>query len=239
MAMNARPLNRFIGMLRHAALPVCLCGLAWAIEVPAEPLADLNAEEFRKRETAQGRLLEWAKEQGEPATDAIFRQFRESADPEVRNRCLGILRDLAIDQYQLDGKGYVGINMQNEIAKVPGDPRARSVIRVTAVMPDSAAEAAGLQVNDLIAGLEDDVWHLGLASQAFSDRIQKLKPGTKVKLKILRDGKLLDVEVKLGKRPFYADDPFFGGLHENLEAAEREAKEAYFRDWLERRKARK
>jgi predicted metalloprotease with PDZ domain len=239
MAMHVKAADAIIRIIKHAALPVCLCGFAWSIELPAETFADLNAEEFRTREAAQGKLLEWAREQGEPATDALFHQFKTSSDPEVRDRCLGILRELVNDQYQMDGKGWVGISMDSEIANVPGDPRARSVIRVTAVLPDSAALAAGLQVNDLIAGLEDDVWHLGLASSAFSEKIQKMKPGTKVKLKILRDGKLMDLEVKLGKRPFYADDPFLGGLHENLEAAEREAKETYFREWLERRKARK
>jgi predicted metalloprotease with PDZ domain len=241
MAMQAKAANSIIRIIQHAALPVWFCGWACALELPAEPFAGLSAEEFRTRESAQAKLLEWAREQGEPATDALFHQFRESADPEVRERCLGILRNLVNDQYQMDGKGWVGIRMgmEPEIAKVPGDPRARSVIRVTEVMPDSAALAAGLQVNDLIAGLEDDVWHLGLASEAFSEKIQQMKPGTKVKLKILRNGKLMDLDVKLKKRPFYADDRFLRGLPENLEAAEREAKEAYFRDWLEQRKSRK
>jgi predicted metalloprotease with PDZ domain len=239
MAMPAKAANVIVTIIRHAALPVCLCGIAWSIELPAETFADLNSEEFRKRESAQGKLLEWARGQGEPAVDALFHQFKLSSDPEVRDRCLGILRDLVNDRYQMEGKGWVGIRMLPEIAKVPGDPRARSVIRVTEVLPDSAALAAGLQVNDLIAGLEDDVWHLGLAVQAFSDKIQELKPGTKVKLKILRDGKLLDLEMKLGKRPLHADNRFLQLPEEALEAAEREAKETYFREWLERKKARK
>ena len=49
-------------------------------------------------------------------------------DPEVRERCLAILRDLVNDEYLKDGEGYIGIRMQDEMATaVPGDVKPRGV----------------------------------------------------------------------------------------------------------------
>jgi predicted metalloprotease with PDZ domain len=222
-----------------ALLSVIGAGLSFAVEIPADLAADLSSEKFQTRQAAQGRLLQWARDQGEPATVELLRQNKEAEDPEVRERCLSVLKDIVNDEYLKDGKGYVGIKMGDEFANVPGDDKQRAVIRITQVMPESAAEIAGLEVNDLIVGLGSDVWYQEMASQPFGEKIRNLKPDTKIQLKILRDGAVKDVEVKLGRRPFYADNLFFQGDEEDMEAAEQEAKEAYFRKWLEQRKSRK
>ena len=214
---------------------------SWSVELPAEPFANLRSEEFRKRESAQAELLAWAREQREPAIDELFRQSRVAEDPEVRERCIGVLRELVNDQFMKEGEGYLGISMQliNEIVNFPGDPKPRVAVKVLQVMPDSAAHQAGLQFNDLIAGLGDEAWHEGIAYDLFRERIRQMKPDTKVVLKILRNGNPMDVEVKLGRRPLMADNPFMGGSPEEIEAAERTAKDAYFRRWLELRKSAK
>lgn len=210
-----------------------------ALELPAEPLANLRSEEFRQRESAQAELLAWARQQAQGATDALLRHSREADDPEVRQRCLAVLRELIYDEYRKDGEGFIGIQMMDELAKIPDDPKPRGAVRVIMIVPDSAAAQAGLQLNDLIIGLGDLVWHDAGASLAFREQIRQLKPNTKVTLKILRNGKPLDIEVKLGRRPFAADMLFFDQRQVDVEAAERAAKEAYFRRWLEREKSRK
>lgn len=224
---------------RASLLSLIGAGVLLAIEVPADLATELASEKFQTRKEAQEKLLKWAREQGEPATVELLRLNKEAEDPEVRERCLAVLKDLVNDEYLKDGKGYVGIKMGDEFANVPGDDKPRAVIRITQVMPESAAEVAGLKVNDLIVGLGDEVWHQGLASMPFGERVRNLKPETKIQLKILRDGAVKDFEVKLGRRPFYADNLFFEGDEEDLEAAEQEAKEAYFRKWLAQRKSRK
>jgi hypothetical protein len=213
--------------------------LAWSIELPAAPLANLKSEEFRQRESAQTDLLAWARKQAEPAMDELFRYSRVADDPEVRERCLDVLRELVNDEYLKDGEGFIGIQMLDELANIPGDPKPRGVIRVTLVVADSAAQRAGLQVNDLIAGMGDLVWHERAASLLFREQIRQLKPNTKVTLKVLRNGKLMDLEVTLGKRPLMADFLLFDPRQVDPEAAERVAREGYFRRWLERRKSRK
>lgn len=225
-------------MRRLFPIIVLLVGhAAWALELPAEPLLNLKSEEFRQRESAQADLLVWARAHPEPAMDALFRHSREAADPEVRERCLAVLRALVNDEYLTEGEGYIGIRMQDEFANVPGDPKPRSVIRVIQVIAESAAQHAGLQPNDLIAGLADQVWHEGAVSRLFSEKIRQLKPRTKVKLQVLRDGKLQAIEVTLGRRPFIADLMLPDERAVDPESAERAARDAYFRRWLERKKS--
>lgn len=207
-----------------------------AVEIPALPFVDLSSEDFKKREEAQGELLAWARRQPDVAMDVLYRQSRTADDPEVRERCLAVLRELVNDEYFKEGDGYVGIRMRDEVAVVPGDPKARGVIRVVQVVRNSAAEQAGLQINDLIVGLNELVWHEGSASLPFSEAIRKLKPNSKIVLTVLRDGNLMKLEVTLGRRPLVADNPFLEQRPADIEAAERADRDAYFRRWLERRK---
>jgi hypothetical protein len=220
------------------------CGVAWvlastpflfSIELPPEPFLSLGCEEFRERESAQAELLDWARGHREAAIEELFRQSRVADNPEVRERCLGVLRELIYDE---EGEGYIGIRMHDELANVPGDPKPRAVIRVMQVVPDSAGHQAGLQFNDHIIGLGDHVWYESPASLSFGEKIRQLKPKAKIMLKVLRNGEMIGVEVKLGRRPLFADNPFLEQRHEDLEAAERAAKEACFHRWLERRKTR-
>jgi C-terminal processing protease CtpA/Prc len=221
----------FVLLLLHQF--VCI---VFALEIPAAPLAGLKSEDFRKREAAQSELLAWSRERPEEAMEQFLTHWRVADDPEVRDRCQDILRELVSDLYLKDGEGFIGIRMQDEWADIPGDPKRRAVIRVAQLVPDAAAEKAGIQLNDLIAGLGDQTWHEGLASMQFTDKIRKMKPDTKVTLKVLRDGNLRDIEVTLGRRPLRADHLF--ETDEFIAAAERAEKEAYFRRWLEQRKAR-
>jgi hypothetical protein len=209
----------------------------WGLDLPVGPLSALQSDEFRIRETAQTEILAWARQRPEHAMDLLFRVSRTHEDPEVRQRCLAVLRELVIDDYLKEGEGFLGVRMQDEKALVQGEAKPRSVIRVIQVVADSAAQQAGVKLNDLIAGLDDKVWHDEAALLPFMNHVRQLKPGHRVKLKILRDGEMIDLEVKLGRRPLGADNPFLDPRQADLEAAEKAAKEAYFRRWLERRKA--
>jgi hypothetical protein len=211
---------------------------SWGLELPAAPLTALQSDEFRVREAAQAELLAWARQAPEQAKDALFGVSRTHGDPEVRERCLAVLRELVNDEYLKDGEGFLGIRMQEEKALVPGEENPRNVLRVIQVLQDSAAQAAEVKLNDLIAGLDDKVWREEAALMPFMNHVRQFKPGHRVMLRILRDGKMIDLPVKLGRRPPNADNPFLGQRKADVEAAERAAKDAYFRRWLERRKAR-
>jgi hypothetical protein len=207
-----------------------------SLELPANAIGRLGSAEFREREAAQSELLAWSRRQPEPAMAKLFSQSQAAEDPEVRQRCLNILRDLVIDEYSMEGEGFIGIAMKDEISDVPGDPKPCRVIRVTEVRMDTPARQAGIQLNDLIVRLNGQVWHDEDASLPFGEKIREMKPNTKVDLKILREGGLVDCKVTLARRPLLADQPFFNGQNFNPEASEQAAKDAYFRRWLSQRK---
>lgn len=224
---------------RVTKLPLkCLCILvlalfsAEAVELPSKALSGLASQQFRDREIAQVELLAWARLQPASAMEELLRQSRMAIDPEVRERCLNILRILVTDEYLKEGEGYLGIMLKDEVSDIPGEPKPRGVIRVLMVQPDSPAEHAGIRQNDMIVGINGEIWQ----DVTFRANIRKLKPNIEVDLKILRDGRWIDLKVPLGRRPVYADNSFFPGQTYDLEAAERAAKEAYFRHWLNLRK---
>lgn len=207
------------------------------LELPAEIVKGLAADRYRAREDAESELLAWARQRAEKATSLLLSEAQGHSEPEVRERCLAVLKELVNDEYLRDGKGYIGILMRNEAMLVPGDERLRRVIRIIQVVPESAAEKAGLVVGDIIAGTSEMKWYDGEASEQFGAAIQALKPRTKVVLEVLRDGKPVDVEVVLGRRPPAADAAFMNGDPEAAMEAAEQAREAFFRDWLKRRKA--
>jgi predicted metalloprotease with PDZ domain len=212
---------------------------AFCAPLPGDLFNSLCSPEFQKREAAEAKLLEWCRMKPEAAKEELFKQYHSAEDPEARIRCLSILRALVFDDYSREGEGYIGINMGDDTSLVPGDGKPRSVIRVIAAMPDTAAANAGIQPNDLIVGLDDEVWHDVKASEPFMKRIRSMKPNQKVQLKILRGNTILDVAVILGRRPVAADLQSFQGESIDLLAAERAAKEAYFRRWLSEKKRKK
>ncbi len=210
----------------------------WSQELPPAVFANLRSQAFKERESAELELLAWGRKQPEPAMRELLRQSESADDPEVRERCLSTLRELVMDEYAKDGDGYIGINMQNDSAIVPGDPKPCSVIRVAHVGADSAGQKAGLKANDLIAAVDGQFWHDGTATEPFAAIIRAKKPFTKIVLKIIREGKMMDVEVILGKRPPSLNTYFFNGQSFDPDAIERADKEAYFRRWLSQRKVR-
>lgn len=227
-------LRSLLGAL--ALLPWCLPACA-AEAVPTAILDRLVSDDFRVRETASAELVDWARARRESSLDELYGMSRTAPDPEVRERCLAALRVLVIDLYLKEGEGYIGIRMQDEFANVPDDPKPRGVIRVIQVVEDSAADQAGLRLNDLIAGLNGTIWHEGPVSIPFGEKIRQFKPGDQVALKVLREGRLIEVKVTLGRRPPLADRMFFLETEEDIKNAEEAAREGYFRRWLERKKA--
>lgn len=206
-----------------------------AVELPGKAFSELRSQEFQAREAAEAELLAWGRLQPQAAMTELLKQSRIADDPEVRERCLNVLRDLVTDEYMKDGEGCLGITMaaQNELANIPGDPKPCGAVRINDVADESAAERAGLKPNDLIVGLDGERWYEGAAAPAFTAKIRLKKPKTKVVLQVLRDGNLISVEAILGKLPTAVKNQ----QSRNFEASERADKEAFFRQWLSQKKS--
>ena len=238
-----RPVRPLLAAIAVLTWPV----LAPAIELPPAVMEGLKSEEFAEREQAQAELLAWTRQRPDDAPEALYQQSRTAAEPEQRQRCFGVLRELVTDEYLRNGVGYVGFRMNpnTEAVKVPGEDQPRFAVRVLQVEPDTPGQKAGLLGGDLLLGVDDIVWQKEDTSLVVSDRIKSFKAGTKVTLKLFREGKVVELPLALGRRPAAADLLQFqfglGGLQigpEAIAAADRAAKEEYFRHWLAARKAR-
>ena len=106
MPSERSPLAR---QLRVLMLVVCLVQLADGSELSDKLILDLADGEYRVREKAQSDLLAQARQRPEASKDELFQIAQTSQDPEIRERCLGVLRQLLTDQYMSEGQGFVGI----------------------------------------------------------------------------------------------------------------------------------
>jgi len=238
--LPARPLPVIIAVL---SCPLCA---AAEFELPPAIMQGLRSEKFAEREQSQSELLAWTRQHPEEATEALYQQSRTAEDPEQRLRSQGVLRELVVDEYLRNGVGYVGFRMNpnTEAVAVPGENEPRFAVRVLQVEPDTPGHKAGLLAGDLLLGVDDAVWHQEDTSIVVSEKIKSFKAGTKVTLKLFRQGKVVDLPLVLGRRPATADllqfQFGFGGMQispEAIAAADSAAKEEYFRRWLAARKA--
>lgn len=215
----------------------CSSGFAGDSPIPSRPLRELESQEFRIRERAEQELVEWGRKNAEMAMLEFFKQSEQAMDPEVRERCLAVLRCLVSDEYMREGEGYIGVAlaMRDDVVMVPGDPMPRNAVRVIEVRVNTPGQQSGILENDLIVGLEEKTWHGIEATPVFREMIRKMKPTSVARLTVLRNGELIELKVTLGRRPLMAD-MFFNGQNTDLEATERAAKEAYFQRWLSRQK---
>lgn len=221
-----------------------LAGCCWmvtlnpcmALELPSDVLNRLASEQFAVREKAQLELLDWARGHRDDAMDELFRQSRQADEPEVRQRCVAVLKELVNDEYLKTGQGYVGILMQDDLAQIKGEDKPRHVIRVGMIVPGTAGEKAGLQVNDVITGVNGQIWKDGPASLSFGNQIKGMKPGTKITLQLLKGEQIKNLEVTLSKRPVAIENNPFMDPTVDLSALEAAAKEEFFRQWMQSRK---
>lgn len=226
--------------IQLAACMVFFSGFAvhgFAVELPAELLGGLASENFQDREKSEDSLLAWSRQRPKESMPALYAQSRSHESPEVRSRCLDVLKELVTDEYLREGEsGYIGIMMAEQRVAVPGDPEQRMAILITDVVPGTPAEKFGLAVGDLIVGVDDHVWREFGAALAFGEEIKKYRPATKVSLKLLRKGEVVEVPLVLGRRPADMVGRFMGLTAEEIAESDRIAKERYFRQWVERQK---
>ena len=84
--------------------------------------------------------------------------------------------------------GFLGVELDE----------AEGGARVAHVGRDSAAEKAGIRVNDVVTLIADTAI---IDSESMVNTIRHHKPGDEVPIKVRRDGKEIDLRATLGKRP--------------------------------------
>ena len=89
--------------------------------------------------------------------------------------------------------GFVGMQIRKP-------EEGQTEITVSGVLPDSPAVKAGLKKDDVL---------LRVAGEAATDlqstvaRVRRVKPGSDLALRVRRDGKEMDLSVKVGVVPFF------------------------------------
>ena len=198
-------------------------------ELPKAFVEGLAAEDFKVREDSQSKLLEWAKAKEESAAPALLKLSRTSEEPEVRQRCLDVLKDLSDQDYLSGGKGFLGITMQAEEARLPGKENPVPAVRINSVVKNGPAEKVGLDVGDSIITLNGVAFQGNDVLSEFSGAIGGMKPLDKVVLGIRRaNGNVEDVNVVLARHP----GENLAVFPQNLHLLDERAREQHFEMWL-------
>ena len=230
------PFTDFRGIARLRSIVVAVAvfsGICHAAELPSEALGKLGDDEFKVREAAQMEVLKWARENQAKSPGMLFQYHRKAVDPEVKFRCMEILKMMAKDGYAKHGKGLIGIQMRDEMVIIPGKDGQQAAIRITFVLPGLAAEKTGLKIGDLLVGINGKGWP-SPATDAMREQVMDMKPTTKITLQVLRNEKVEDVEVTLVKRPLTADNPMLERLPGRAAEAEEQQWQQYFQEWKQR-----
>ncbi len=208
--------------------------------IPPAALAQLASDRFREREAAQRTLLHWGRSRGDEGSEIFYALSTSAGDPEVRERCMEILRELVNGEYAKTFEGFLGINLREMAVQVPGEKFGRSGIAVVAVYHDTPAERGGILPGDIVVAVDGKSWERNQQIlPLFQAKIRSFAPGTEVSLRVIRAGKVVEVAVTLGGMVPHDDLDRFAGPWLDLEGVERAAKEAYLRKWLSARKLRK
>jgi C-terminal processing protease CtpA/Prc len=144
--------------------------------------------------------------------DAQEAKTRKQLD-EARERLDKAAREVA----ELSGK--LGAHARQDIRFFEGGPRravlgiqidddpGKQGVRVLGVSPGGPAAEAGLRDRDLIIALDGETLPGTGADRALVERMRKVKPEQKVKVRVLRDGKKQDYVVVA--RPMMSEDRVF------------------------------
>jgi len=118
--------------------------------------------------------------------DPIVGSFVATADAAGDPLATGVV-SVAVRKLK-SGGGFLGVGL-DEVAKGP---------RINRILPGSGAAKAGLRVNDIVTGVNQ----LAVDTrEALIDAISNMRPGARVRLKVLRGDGEITVEAVLGKRP--------------------------------------
>ncbi|MBM4024326.1 MAG: Do family serine endopeptidase [Planctomycetes bacterium] len=115
---------------------------------------------------------------------------------------INMARSIA-DQLKKQGRvsrGYLGLlaeDVDTDKAELLGLKEAAGVA-ISMIEKGSPAERAGLKVYDVILAIDGRKIRL---YDAFRNEVALLAPGTKVRLDLVRDGKPMELTVRLGERP--------------------------------------
>ncbi len=179
--------------------------------LPLDPTAGKSADElikklgspsFKEREEATAGLIEI----GAPAFPKLRDAYRATNKLEVQLRIEHVVRTAYLNHHVYDRSGFLGINLQSYVASSdehPKLPPGSVGVKVGRIIPNTAADRAGLQVDDVIFEV-DGASLKGEGMQVvenFSAMIRARGPGGKMNLTIMRGTQRIPAAVTIGRCP--------------------------------------
>jgi len=161
--------------------------------LPTQQLIQLNDENYMKREQAHAKIHTWLKSAKEKDIEEMKKYYGHVKEPEVKVRLEALLKE--VDYTPIPNtKGFVGISMR----------AGKAGVIVGEVHPNTPAAKAGIKANDEIIELDGvklkgfNQKKPGSAVNYLSAYVKQKKAGQKLKLKLLRGGKEIEMTLKLG-----------------------------------------
>jgi len=164
------------------------------IEQIQSRLEDLGALDFAERILARDRIREWSDLFPRYMLGRLVNEYAQTENLEVRYQLEKLIRDLAADVLFYQPPAFLGVNF--ELSQLPD---GRSAILLKSVIPDSAAEKAGLREGDFIlqvGGMDVDRY---VDVREFAEQIQQRLPMEVLSLRVLRKREFLTTVI-LGVR---------------------------------------
>lgn len=169
-------------------------------------IAALDHPEYEEREAATTELM-----QSEALSEKrLTRALRSPSSPEQRHRLLRVAmhhyyRDLSVSGMEAPAghrQGALGIHTPSESIVRPGDhPKLEHpAMMVTKIYPGFPA-FVHLRPRDLIFGIAGEPFGSSFSQRRFSELIKEHSSGERVSLMVLRDGKRIEVPVRLASKP--------------------------------------
>ncbi len=106
------------------------------------------------------------------------------------------------------GGGWLGLGFEVTSRRAEGEGAAADTIRVRQVIPGSPAEGAGVRSGDLVTHLQGEP----ASREALGRHVAALEPGTRFRLRVLRDGEAMELTMEAGARPDLILDRPSGGV---------------------------
>jgi len=190
---------------------VGLVALAGSLSaVPQELIEGLADENYHAREKAENDLAQWAKARGEKSIKELDGIKQKASSPEVKSRLDNVISGVNVYKAIPGTRGFMGITMNQILGGAIIDT----------VSPGTPAEKSGLQVNDLIVELDgvdltEKKAHVNEAMDFIRAYVKSKNAGQKLRIKIEREGKLMDKELKLADYDEFIaqNDPWGGGFN--------------------------
>lgn len=165
-------------------------------------IAKLGSPQYMEREQSTTRLVNI----GLKAFALLRAAYRVTDDFEVRLRIENIVYEAFFDEYVYGRSGFLGISQggahfpnHNELPLIP---EGHIGIVIQQVHPNTAAAKAGLLESDIVIGVDGQpIKASDSPTRSFGEQIRDRGPGGRLVLTVIRSGKIMDVEVTLGRCP--------------------------------------